>query len=108
VGATTPRLIFPWPPQPGKSRRVRYTITDGRKARGAVTVKRYGFARKVGGKIYQPCLEVLEQLFFESGGFVDLRSVFCVGIGRVEIESKHRKPDKELRIFHDRATGLAE
>jgi hypothetical protein len=39
---------------------------------------------------------------------VDLRSVFCVGIGRVEIESKHRKPDKELRIFHDRATGLAE
>ncbi len=106
VGAKTPRLLFPWPPSPGSTHRVSYAITDGRKATGTVKVLRYGFSRMVAGKTYQPCLEVREVLTFNRGGGIDLRSVFCVGFGRVEIESKHRSPSKGLRTIFDRSTGL--
>lgn len=106
VGATTPRLLFPWPPKPGTPHKVSYKIADGRKATGTVTVLRYGFSAKVAGKTYQPCLEVREVLTFNRGGKIDLRSVFCVGFGRVEIESKLDRPDKGLRIVLDRSTGL--
>lgn len=108
VGAKTQRLLFPWPPKPGSPRRVSYAITDGRKATGTVTVVRYGFSRAVAGKTYQPCLEVREVLSFDRGGGIDLRSVFCVGFGRVEIESKHQSPSKGLRTTIDRSTGLEE
>lgn len=106
VGPTTPRLLFPWPPKPGSPHKVSYTIADGRKATGTVTVLRYGFSVKVAGKTYQPCLEVREVLTFNGGGKIDLRSVYCVGFGRVEIESKLHRPDKGLRIVHDRSTGV--
>lgn len=106
VGAKTPRLLFPWPPKPGAPHRVSYAITDGRKATGTVTVLRYGFSRIVAGKTYKPCLEVREVLSFDRGGGLDLRSIFCVGFGRVEIESKHRSPSKGLRTIVDRSTGL--
>lgn len=106
VGPKTPRLLFPWPPKPGTSRRVSYAILDGRKATGTVTVLRFGFSRKVGGKTYQPCLEVREVLAFDIGGGVDLRSVFCTGFGRVEIESKSRRPGKgPVKVF-DRSLGF--
>jgi len=107
VGARTSRLVFPWPPKPGSSHRVRYAIADGRKATGTVTVVRYGFSRALAGKKYQPCLEVREVLSFDRGGGIDLRSVFCVGFGRVEIESKLRRRSKGLRTTIDRSTGLA-
>jgi hypothetical protein len=106
VGAKTPRLLFPWPPKPGTPHRVSYAIADGRKATGTVTVLRYGFSRAVAGKTYQPCLEVREVLSFNRGGGIDLRSVYCVGFGRVEIESKHQSPSKGLRTIVDRSTGL--
>ncbi len=106
VGPKSPRLLFPWPPKPGEPRRVSYVISDGRKASGTVTVLRYGFSRKIAGKTYQPCLEVREALSFDRGGGIDLRQVFCVGFGRVEIVSKHNHPEKGLRKLVDRSTGL--
>ncbi len=106
VGAKKPRLLFPWPPKPQTPHRVSYAIADGRKATGTVTVLRYGFSRAVAGKTYRPCLEVREVLSFDRGGGIDLRSVYCVGFGRVEIESKHNSPAKGLRTIVDRSTGL--
>jgi len=108
VGAKTPRLLFPWPPKPGSPHQVGYAIEDGRKATGTVTVLRYGFSRKVGGQSYQPCLEVREVLNFDDGGGINLRSVFCVGFGRVEIESRLDRPSKGLRTTFDRSTGFGE
>ncbi len=106
VGPRTPRLLFPWPPTPGKVHKVSYSIADGRKATGTVTVTGYGFSRKVGGRTYGPCLEVREVLSFDTGGSVDLRSVYCTGFGRVEILSLLRDPEQGLIKTLDRSLRL--
>ncbi|MFH2006867.1 MAG: hypothetical protein ABI333_09815 [bacterium] len=102
VGAKGPRLLFPWPPKPGSSREVVYRILDGRLATGTVTVTRYGFSQTVKGTEYKPCLEVQEALRFKKGGGVALRSVYCTGFGRVEIETNSESPQKEKTKLVDR------
>lgn len=97
VGVRGRRLVFPWPASAGDRRKVSYSIhgrpgKGGGKARGTVTVLREGFSETVEGKAYDPCLEVQEVLDLPGGKRLDLRSVFCRGIGRVRIQQRSPIP----------------
>lgn len=95
LGVDGKRLLFPWPVRAGAKVPVSYKILDGRKATGHVTVDREGFEVNVGGTRYRPCIEVTERLDFGPKDFIQLRQVFCRGLGRAEIESHIRTPRGE-------------
>lgn len=94
VGVRERRLLFPWPLRAGAVRSLEYRLLGpqedgGRRASARVSVTRTAFAEVVAGKTYAPCVEVRELLTPDVGGRLDLRSVWCRGVGRVRIEQRN-------------------
>lgn len=94
VGVRERRLVFPWPLRAGGVRSLVYKMLGpqedgGRRAKATVTVTRQGFGEVVDGKTHAPCFEVREVLEPDVGGRLDIRSVYCRGLGRVRIEQRN-------------------
>jgi hypothetical protein len=111
VGPKHKRLVFPWPVADAKPRNLTYRIfgrrrDGGRRVKARVSVVRHGFSEKVGSRRFGPCLEVREELVPDVGGRMDLRSVYCRGLGRVRIEQRNESLSRGKSVIVDRVIGI--